>query len=58
MDEKLIATVNKIKLLAEQNPEFNQNYAETVRKYGFCINRKYKFYYYRRYISKLDLLWK
>lgn len=24
MDEKLIATVNKIKLLAEQNPEFNQ----------------------------------
>ena len=24
MDEKLIATVNKIKLLAEQNQEFNQ----------------------------------
>ena len=24
MDEKLISTVNKIKLLAEQNPEFNQ----------------------------------
>ena len=24
MDEKLITTINKIKLFAEQNPEFNQ----------------------------------
>ena len=53
MDEKLIATVNKIKLLAEQNPEFNQ----TMQKlFGNTVSASIvniKFYYYRRLISAI-----